>query len=78
MIWQDIVLAIGGFGFVIALIPSIRTSNKPDWKSSLMTGSILLIFTICYATLGLWLAFCSTLLVSACWFLLLYQVLKMR
>ena len=35
-------------------------------------------FSIVYATLGLWLAFTATLLVSITWFILAIQVLKMR
>ena len=64
MIWQDIVLMIGGFGFSLALIPAVRSKDKPPRSSCLMTGSILGIFAITYATLGLWLAFLSTMVTT--------------
>ncbi len=74
--WQDLVLMIGGFGFFMALLPSVFGKRKPECLSSLITGSILLIFSIVYGTLGLWLAFTATLLVSITWFILAIQVLR--
>ena len=74
--WQDWVLMIGGFGFLVGLLPSLIGNNKPEKLSSIITGTILLIFGVVYATLGLWMAFTSTMLVSGAWFLLAIQVLR--
>jgi len=51
MIWQDLVLTIGGFALSIALLPSIKSKDKPSKYTSLFTGTILASFTVCYATL---------------------------
>ena len=73
MVWQDLVLMLGGFGFSFALIPAVRSREKPPRSSCLMTGSILGIFAVTYATLGLWLAFSSTIITTTMWFILLLQ-----
>lgn len=73
MIWQDILLMIGGFGFSVALFPAVRAREKPPRSTCLLTGTILASFTIAYATLGLWLAFVATLVTSTMWFILLCQ-----
>ncbi len=65
---------IGGFGFFIALLPSLFKKGKPERSSSIMTGSILLVSGITQATLGLWLTSVSTVLVSIEWFILAIQV----
>ena len=76
MIWQDILLMIGGVGFFIGLTPSLFGKRKPEITSSLITGSILLTYCFVYFTLGLWLAFVSTLATSTAWFILAIQVIK--
>ena len=65
---------IGSFGFIIGLLPSLFGKRKPEFRSSLITGGILVLFAIAYFTLGLWLAFTGALLTSLCWFILAYQV----
>ena len=56
MVWQDIVLSVGAWIFFIALIPSIKSRDKPAIMTSLPTGIVLVIFALTYATLGLWLS----------------------
>ena len=73
MIWQDVVLMIGGFVFSIALIPSIRGKQKPAKSSCLLTGSALTVYSIVYFTLGLWLACVSGVLTALAWWILLFQ-----
>lgn len=74
MIWQDLAFMIGGFVFVPSLMFCIMSSNKPPIRTSLPTAMVLTLFSVCYATLGLWLAFVSTVLTSAAWYVLVYQV----
>ena len=76
MIWQDVLLMMGGFGFSIALIPTIRSVSKPAKTTSLTTGLILIAFCVAYSTLGLWLAFGATLVTATLWFVLLSQKIK--
>ena len=71
-------MMIGGFGFAIALYPTVKSKDKPALSSSLITGTILLLFCFSYATLGLWLAFSSTLLTVIMWYVLALQKLKLR
>lgn len=71
--WQDYVLMAGGVGFAIGLLPSVFGKNKPERSSSIITGSILAIYCVCYATLNLWFAFSSTILVAGLWFTLAIQ-----
>lgn len=76
MIWQDIVLMVGGFGFAVALVPALRAKEKPPKRTSGVTGGILLVFAITYGTLGLWLAFSATLITATAWLWLLAQKVK--
>lgn len=72
--WQDIVFMVGGFLFMWALWPSVFGKDKPPASTSLRTGLVLAAFCLCYATLGLWLAFISTLGTTAMWFILYFQM----
>ncbi len=76
MIWQDVVLAVGGFGFSVALLPSLFGKDKPAKSSCVATGSILAVFVVCYATLGLWAAAVSTFLTCVCWAILHIQQVR--
>ena len=73
MVWQDIVLSIGAWLFIIALIPSIKGKDKPPVSTSILTGSVLAVFALTYATLELWLSVLSTGVLSLAWFLLAVQ-----
>ncbi|OGE78978.1 MAG: hypothetical protein A2751_00750 [Candidatus Doudnabacteria bacterium RIFCSPHIGHO2_01_FULL_46_14] len=73
MAWQDIVLSVGSWIFVIALIPAIRAKEKPPLATSLMTGVILVVYVFTYASLSLWLSVFSTGLVAAAWLVLAGQ-----
>lgn len=74
IMWQDYVLMAGGFLFAVALYPAVKGKEKPPKSTSLLTGSVLLVFSIVYATLGLWLAFASTIITTTMWYILLGQV----
>ena len=73
MTWQDIIFSIGQWVFIIALIPSVVSKDKPALSSSLMTGSVLAVFAFTYFTLSLWMSGASTILVAAIWFILAIQ-----
>lgn len=73
MIWQDIVLAGGSLLFTVALIPSIRSKHKPALTTSVLTGSVLLLFTFTYATLELWFSAVSVCVNGLMWLTLALQ-----
>lgn len=74
MIWQDILLGSGSVGFCVALIPCLKSKDKPDWRTSLMTGLILLSFSVAYGTLRLWFAMGTSVACGALWMTLFEQV----
>jgi len=66
--WQDTVLAVCGFVFAIALIPTcVDKRSKVHLGTSLLNTNLLLVNAIVYASLGLWYSFASCLLVSLQW-----------
>jgi hypothetical protein len=73
MHWQDIVLSVGQYIFVIALLPSIFSEDKPAFSSSLLTGSVLAVFSFIYFTLGLWSSCIAAGAVSFTWLILAWQ-----
>ena len=66
MIWQDLVLMIGGFIFAPSLIFTILGKEKPPVKTSLPTALVLTIYLIVYASMHFWLALISTALTTIC------------
>lgn len=61
MIWQDVVFAVGAVVFAAALIPTLRDRDaRVPLKTSMLTGSVLLIYAATQATLGFWFATLST------------------
>lgn len=73
MPWQDIILTIGNLFLAASLIPSVISSNKPALSTSLLTGSILFMFAVVYATLSLWVSVFATILNVLLWFVLALQ-----
>jgi len=71
--WQDIVIAIGSLVFAGALLPSIFSQNKPSEWTSALTATVLVVFTISYASLDLWYATATTALTAALWLTLAIQ-----
>jgi hypothetical protein len=71
--WQDIVLAIGAVIFCLALIPSITGEDKPAVWTSVLTGSVLAVFTAVYVSLSLWYAALTTGLSAVLWAVLAFQ-----
>ena len=73
MHWQDYVIAVGSIIFIIALMPTVLSKEKPHLSTSLMTGTVLMVFAITYLTLRLWFAAITTALTSLQWFVLAVQ-----
>jgi len=73
VIWQDIVLMLGGFAFAPPLIVSIVQKTDIPLATSLPTALILTIFVVCYISLGLRLAALATTLTALCWYALVFM-----
>lgn len=54
MIWQDIVIAVAQIFFIVALIPSITTKDKPALATSFMNVILVWTISITMVTLQLW------------------------
>lgn len=67
MTWQDVVLAVGSWIFIIALVPSLVGKDKPPVLTSVMTGVVLLVYTFVYFTLHLRLSMVSTGIMAIAW-----------
>jgi len=78
MIWQDVLMMIGGFGFALALIPSIVGERKPEKLSCAITGGILTSYVVAMATLGLLLSAIATWITAVMWWVLLIQQIRRR
>ncbi len=76
MSWQDVVLALGGFVLATALVPALRSAEKPPLRTSFVTGSVLAAFTVTLGTLGLWLATVPTAIQAVGWLYLGVQRLR--
>lgn len=78
MEWQDLVIAIGSGLFVVALLPTVFSDEKPAWSTSAMTGSILYVFAFTYYTLGLKLGAITAALSAVVWTIILVQTILAR
>lgn len=73
--WQDVVIAIGNWIFVIALIPTVRAKEKPALSTSILTGAVLAVFSFTFSTLSLLNSAVSAAAISITWFILAGQKL---
>ena len=74
MSWQDIILSVGQWIFILALIPSILSkTEKPSLKTSLPTGIILIVYAGVYANLSLWISAVSVFMLALGWLVLAFQ-----
>ncbi len=71
--WQDIVLAVGSLVFSIALIPSLRSKDKPAFATSVVTFLVLITFAITYMTLSFWFSTVAIAINALTWLVLAIQ-----
>jgi hypothetical protein len=76
--WQDYVISVGSFFFIVALIPSIISKDKPSLLTSVTTALILFIFSMTYVSLSLWFAATTTAGTSICWSILAMQKYRQK
>ena len=75
MIWQDVVIGVGNWIFVLALIPSIISNKKPAIATSLITAVVVTVFSYCFFTLELYHSMISSIAVGVSWWILFLQVI---
>lgn len=73
MSWQETVLAVGQVVFIIALLPSIFSTDKPEIWTSILTGTVALSISITYTTLSLKAAAISAFFNFVAWTILAIQ-----
>lgn len=73
MSWQDIVLTVGQFVFIIALLPSIFSKDKPAISTSVLNSSVLYIISYVNATLNLYGNAVGLFIVATLWAFLAIQ-----
>lgn len=72
--WQDYVIGVTQWIFLVALIPSIlHPTNKPPFSTSALTGALLVVLAITYGSLGLTTALISSGVLGLGWFYLGFQ-----
>jgi hypothetical protein len=76
MHWQEIVLAAGQVAFILALIPSLVSRDKPEIWTSIITGVVALSISVTYFTLHLGLASISAFFNFVFWLVLAVQKLQ--
>lgn len=69
----DAIFAVGSVLFALALIPSLRSADKPALKTSLLTACVLAVYTVTFACIGLWFAAATDGIVTVMWFTLFCQ-----
>lgn len=74
MTWQDLVLATCSLCFTVAIVPAIRSPQKPPLATSAMNAGVLAIFSGTLATLSLWYSAVTALTTCIAWAILAVQV----
>lgn len=76
MKWQEIILTLGQIIFIIALLPSVFSEDKPEIWTSILTGLVAFSIAITYITLSLPIAAISAGLNTVFWTILAIQKYK--
>ncbi len=71
--WQDVVFMVGNLIFLIALLPSIFSDDKPAKWTSLSTAIVLSLYVVTYYSLSLTYASITGTLSALAWWVLYFQ-----
>ncbi len=69
--WQDIALTVGNLALLVAMVPEFAGKPKLPLATSIPAACALFLFTIAYATVGLWSAAVSSGLITTGWVILM-------
>lgn len=78
MIWQDIVIAVAQIFFIVALIPSITTQDKPAVLTSAMNMTLVWAISITQYTLDLWFSTITAVAIGVGHLVLFIQKVKIN
>lgn len=73
MQWQDLIFTIGQLIFIVSLLPSILSKDKPAFATSIITATVLYIFALVDITLSLYLTSIAVAATGVGWSILAYQ-----
>ncbi len=76
MVWQDYVIAIAQIGFVVALIPTLFSKDKPPVFTSFMTVVLLAIIIFCMFTLNLYFSAATAFAIMSTWAIIGIQKIR--
>ncbi len=77
MIWQDLVLTVGGFVFVAGLVPMLRAQTRPPLSTSIPLAGTMAMYAVAMATLDLWLSAGPMVVQSFIWATLAVQRMRL-
>jgi len=77
MRWQDTVISIAQLCFVLAMLPSIRSNDKPAAATSIMNVVLVCTIAASLLSLKLWFSAVTALAIAATWALLAVQKVKL-
>ena len=73
MRWQDIVIAIAQVCFILALIPTMTSKDKPPLITCVMNVILVVIISFCLFTLHLWLGGVTAVAIGVTWAFIAFQ-----
>ena len=73
---EDILFSAGGVFLTLSLLPTVTGPNKPALFTALGTAIVILIFSITFATMGMWLPAAINLTQSVLWTVIGVQIIK--
>lgn len=73
MKWQETVLALGQIIFIVALLPSVFSQDKPEIWTSIITGAVALSIAVTYLTMNIPFAAVSAFFNFVFWTILALQ-----
>ena len=71
--WQDWIISLSQVSFIVALLPSIVSKDKPNLITSVITSFFLFLVSACFYSLNLYASTVFTLLSGIAWAILAVQ-----
>lgn len=70
---HDAIFLLGNVVFLAALLPALSRRQAPPFVTCALTGTVVWIFALNFATIGLWASAAGNAAVAFCWTLLALQ-----